>query len=156
MRKFLIAATIVIPFAAFANQPPPRQDGGQVQGNVALTASGSLAGVQSQQGTMAGSMVRGDGVVTNGAIAGSYTTIDTTGSAQAGKGFAGTETRATQLNVGGVITGGSANAGKGRGNTATGTASGMQNSSAVGGSVAAAADLNGSLKMQQPTRPSRR
>jgi hypothetical protein len=95
-------------------------------------------------------MVRGDGVVINGAVAGNYTAVDTTGSAKAGQGYAKTETKATQLNVGGVITGGFANEGNGRGNTATGMAGGMQSSQATGGSVAAAADLGGFVKAEQP------
>jgi hypothetical protein len=148
MRKFLIAATILVPFAAFAGQ-----DNGKVAGNLALTASGSLAGVQSQQGTMAGSMVGGNGAVINGAVAGNYTSIDTSGTAHAGQGTAKTETKATQLNVGGAITGGYAEKGWGFGNTAGGTASAMQGSQAVGGSAAVAADLGGFVQTPKPNHP---
>jgi hypothetical protein len=146
MRKFLIAATILVPFAAFAGQ-----DHGMIAGNLALTASGSLAGVQSQQGTMAGSMVGGNGAVINGAVAGNYTSIDTTGAAKAGLGYAKTETKATQLNVGGVITGG---AGKAFLGTAGGAAGGAQSSQAVGGSAAVAGDAGGFVLLpQQGPRP---
>jgi len=145
MRKFLIAATILLPFAAFAGQ-----DGAKVAGNVALTTSGSLAGAQSQQGTMAGSMVGGSGVVINGAVAGNYTSIDTTGAAHAGRGYANTEAKTTQLNLGGAITGGYADTGRGFGNKATGTAGATQSSQAIGGSAAVAADLGGAVKVQTP------
>jgi hypothetical protein len=148
VRKYLFAATILVPFAAFADQP--RHDGGQIAGNVALSASGSLAGVNSRQGTMANSMVSGNGSVINGAVAGNYTAINTTGGAQAGPKGSFTSANTTQLNVGGTITGGAANEGRGFGNKATGSSGATQSSQVVGGSAAAAANLGGFVKLDQP------
>ena len=58
MRKFLLAATILAPFAlapAFAEMPRTQAVSADV--NLAKTAAGSTAGVASEQGTMAGAKV---------------------------------------------------------------------------------------------------
>lgn len=154
MRMILLAATVLMPFAAFADQGP--NQAGQISGNAALTASGSLSGVSGSQGTTAGSVVRGNGAVINGAISGNYTDMATSGSARAGQGFAKTQTQATQTNIGGTITGGLAQQTKGSGNTARGNAGGSQNSQATGGSAAVAVDLGGSIRgNQQNNHPGR-
>jgi len=126
MRKLLFAGVFaLVPFAAFA---------GDIPAGFAITAAHSGAGVESTQGTVAGSMVRGDGLVTNGAAAGNYTTVQTTGAAKAGHDGAKTKVTATQLNLGGALTAGFADIG--RGGLATGMAGANQQSSATGGSTA--------------------
>jgi hypothetical protein len=148
MRKFLLAGVIALaPFAAFAAGP----QGAQIAGNVALTTSGSVAGVQSQQGTLSSAVVQGNGAVITGTVAGNYTSIDTSGSAKAGLGYAKTDAKTTQVNIGGTISGGVAT--QGRHGTADGTTSGNQSSQTVGGSAAVAADLGGFAKVQQPKHP---
>jgi hypothetical protein len=149
MRTILLAATLLFPLAAFADQGP--NHAGQISGNAALAASGSLAGVSSTQGTAANSMVGGNGSVITGGISGNYTDMTTSGSARAGQGTAKTATTATQTNIGGTITGGVADTPKGAGNTAKGAASGSQSSQAVGGSAAVAADLGGYVKSSPQT-----
>lgn len=149
MKKFLLAGVIALaPFVAFAAQD--HQNGGAIAGNLALTGSLSAAGVESTQGTMAGAMVKGDGAVVVGTVSGNYTSIDTTGKARAGLGYANTETKTTQTNIGGTVSGGFANEGRGFGNVATGTTGGAQQSAAAGGSIAGAADLGGFIKVEQP------
>jgi hypothetical protein len=94
--------------------------------------------VSSTQGTSAASNVAGNGFVVNGAVSGNYTDATTKGAVNVGKNAAKTNATATQVNVGGTITGGYA-----RGN-ASGTESGAQNSQALGGSAAVGANLTGS------------
>jgi len=74
VRNFLMAATLVVPFAvapAFADMPRNLIAAGDV--NLAKTAAGSSAGVASQQGTVAGTRVGGNGAVLTGAVSGNYT-----------------------------------------------------------------------------------
>ena len=131
MRTMLLAGVIaLVPFVAFARAPQ--------QGSLGLAAAGSLAGVSSTQSTSAASKVAGNGFVVNGAVSGNYTDVTTKGAVNVGKNAAKTNVTATQVNVGGTITGGYA-----RGN-AGGTESGAQNSQALGGSAAVGANLTGS------------
>jgi len=153
MKKFLLAGVIALaPFAAFADQG---QDAAKLAGNLALTGSVSAAGVESTQGTMSGAMLRGDGAVIVGTVAGNYTSMQTSGRATAGLGTATTQTKASQVNIGGTVSAGLSNEGNGRGNTATGVTGGTQQSAAAGGSIAVGADLGGFIKAEQPkpTRP---
>jgi hypothetical protein len=126
MRKLLFASVFALaPFAAFA---------GDIPAGFAVTAAHSAGGVGSTQGTVAGSMVRGDGLVINGAVAGNYTSVQTTGAAKAGPDGSKTKVTATQLNIGGAVTAGFADTG--RGGLATGMAGANQQSAATGGSTA--------------------
>lgn len=147
MRKFLLAATMLaLPLAAFAGQPNGLIAAGDL--NLALTGAASTAGVQSTQGTKAQSNVAGNGAVIVGAVSGNYTSVETTALGKAGPAGSYTDTTATQVNVGGTVTGGLAinQTGNQRGKTptqgATGTASGSQNSQASGGAMAGAANAN--------------
>lgn len=131
MRKLLLAGVFVlVPFVAFARNDIP----------AGIAASGSLAGVQSTQGTAAGAQVT-NGIVVTGAIAGNYTDMQTNGMAKAGDGKATTATNAKQVNVGGTITGGYADPEGRHGTGASGNASAVQNSQALGGSAAVAVSL---------------
>jgi hypothetical protein len=152
VRKFLLAATILAPFAvapAFADMPANLTAAGDI--NLAKTAAGSTAGVASQQGTMAASKVGGNGAVLTGAVSGNYTQVNTAAGATAGPKGSYTNTTAQQVNIGGTVTGGVANSAK-RGNGATGAASGGQSSQATGGAAATAANTNlgGFIAVQQP------
>jgi hypothetical protein len=138
MRKYLLASVIALaPFAAFAAQP--QIIAGDV--NLAQTAAGSTAGVSSQQGTMAGAKVGGNGAVVVGAVSGNYTQVNTAAGATAGPKGSFTNTTAQQVNVGGTIAGGLADNGK-HSNGATGIAGGGQSSQATGGSTASASNVN--------------
>jgi hypothetical protein len=135
MRTILLAGVIALaPFVAFAHGPQ------QAQGKLTFTGAGSLAGVQSTQGTSAASNVAGNGFVVNGAVSGNYTDVTTKGAANLGKNAAKTNAAATQVNIGGTVTGGFA-----KGN-ANGTEAGWQNSQALGGSAALGGNLAGSVK----------
>jgi len=101
MRTILLAGVIALaPFVAFAHGPQ------QAQGKLTFTGAGSLAGVQSTQGTSAASNVAGNGFVVNGAVSGNYTDVTTKGAANLGKNAAKTNAAATQVNIGGTVTGG--------------------------------------------------
>jgi hypothetical protein len=152
VRKFLLAATILAPFAvapAFADMPANLTAAGDI--NLAKTAAGSTAGVASQQGTMAASKVGGNGAVLTGAVSGNYTQMNTAAGATAGPKGSFTNTTAQQVNIGGTVTGGIADNGK-HGNGATGMAGGGQSSQATGGAAATAANTNlgGFIAVQQP------
>jgi hypothetical protein len=152
MRKFLLAATILAPFAvapAFAEMPQTVTIAGDV--NLAKTAAGSNAGVSSQQGTMAGAKVGGNGAVITGAVSGNYTQVQTAAGATAGPKGSFTNTNAQQVNVGGTVAGGLADNGKHR-NGASGMASGGQTSQATGGATAGASNTNlgATIKVEQP------
>jgi hypothetical protein len=150
MRKFLLAATILAPFA-FA--PAFGQTiAGDV--NLAKTAAGSTAGVASEQGTMAGAKVGGNGAVVTGAVSGNYTQVQTAAGATAGPKGSFTNTTAQQINIGGTVAGGLADNSK-HSNAATGIAGGQQTSQATGGSAATAsnANLGGMIKVEQPKHP---
>jgi hypothetical protein len=152
MRRFLLAATILLPFAvapAFAEMQQPMTAAGDI--NIGKTAAGSSAGVSSQQGTMAGAKVAGNGAVIVGAVSGNYTSVQTGAGATAGPKGSFTNTNAQQTNIGGTVTGGlgsSANHNSG----ASGKASGDQNSQASGDASATASNTNlgGFVKVQQP------
>lgn len=147
MRKFLLAATILAPFA-FA--PAFGQTiAGDV--NLAKTAAGSTAGVASEQGTMAGAKVGGNGAVVTGAVSGNYTQVQTAAGATAGPKGSFTNTNAQQVNVGGTVAGGLADNGK-HSNGASGMASGGQTSQATGGATAGASNTNlgATIKVEQP------
>ncbi len=152
MRKFLLAATILAPFAmapAFAEMPQAMTAAGDV--NLAKTAAGSTAGVASEQGTMAGAKVGGNGAVIVGAVSGNYTQVQTSAGATAGPKGSFTNTTAQQVNIGGTVAGGLADNGK-HSNGATGIAGGQQTSQATGGAAATAsnANLGGIIKVEQP------
>jgi hypothetical protein len=119
--------------------------------NVAKTAAGSTAGVSSQQGTVAGSKVGGNGAVLVGAVSGNYTQVNTAAGATAGPKGSYTNTTAQQLNIGGTVAGGIADNGK-HGNGATGVSGGAQSSQATGGSAATATNTNlgGFITVSQP------
>jgi hypothetical protein len=155
VRNFLMAATLVVPFAvapAFADMPRNLIAAGDV--NLAKTAAGSSAGVASQQGTVAGTRVGGNGAVLTGAVSGNYTQVNTAAGATAGPKGSFTNTTAQQVNIGGTVAGGIADTGK-HGSGATGIAGGAQTSQATGGSVATASNTNlgGFLSVQQPKSP---
>jgi hypothetical protein len=161
MRKFLLAATMLIPFAAFAGGTDLSIAG---DGNLATTSAGLSAGVQSTQGTHAQANVSGNGGVIVGAVSGNYTSVATTALGKAGPAGSYTDTTATQTNVGGTVASGLAvnknrsstpialTAGRGQANGASGSASGGQNSQASGGSSATAANTNlgGSMSLNLP------
>ncbi|MDR3536095.1 MAG: hypothetical protein P4L71_06310 [Acetobacteraceae bacterium] len=145
MRKFLFAATMLVPFAAFAGSPAPTLGiAGDV--NLATTSAGSTAGVQSTQGTQAQAKAAGTGGVIVGAVSGNYTSVETTAAGRASPAGSYTDTTATQTNVGGTVTAGLAINKSGRGpiqaNGASGSASGGQNSQASGQSAATASNTN--------------
>lgn len=158
MRKFLLAATILAPFAI----GPAYAAGGTLSGDlkVTTTAAGSTASVASDQGTHAQVMAGRTGGVVVGAVSGNYTSVDTSALGKAGGGTSYTNTTATQTNVGGTLAGGLAiNAGRSgpfstassiSSNGATGTAGGGQNSQAGGSSAANASTTNisGVIKLQ--------
>jgi hypothetical protein len=152
MRKFLLAATILVPFAmapAFAEMPHAMTAAGDV--NVAKTTAGSSASVGSEQNTMAGGKAGGNGAVIVGAVSGNYSAVETGAGATAGPKGSFTNTSAQQVNIGGTAAGGLGDNAN-HSNGATGKASGAQNSQANGGSSANAANTNvgASVKVQQP------
>ena len=75
MRKFLLAATIMVPFAAFAGGADLSIAG---DGNLAKTTAASTAGVQSTQGNHAEANVGGNGGIVAGAVSGNYPSVATT------------------------------------------------------------------------------
>jgi hypothetical protein len=157
MRKFLLCATMMVPFAAFAGG-----SGLSVAGdvNIAKTSAGSTAGVASIQGTQAQIKAGGAGGVVVGAVSGNYTGVGTTALGKAGPAGSYTDTTATQTNVGGTVSGGLAiGKSSGRMPAAGGSASGGQSSMASGGSAATASDTNigGFVKVELPRQghPSR-
>lgn len=161
MRKFLLAATIMVPFAAFAGGADLSIAG---DGNLAKTTAASTAGVQSTQGNHAEANVGGNGGIVAGAVSGNYTSVATTALGKAGPAGSYTDTTATQTNVGGTVAAGLATnqtghrtpmaltAGRGQANGGSGSASGGQNSQASGGSSATAANTNlgGSVSLNLP------
>lgn len=167
MRKFLLAATILAPFAiapAFAGS-----DALSIAGdlNLAKTSAGSTAAVGSMQGTNAQAKAAGNGGVIVGAVSGNYTSVETTALGKAGPMGSYTDTTATQANVGGTVAAGLALNKGGRpmggptadlftvtSNGASGSAGGGQSSTAMGGSAATATNTNlgGFIKVEQPHR----
>jgi fibronectin-binding autotransporter adhesin len=152
MRKFLLAATMMVPFAAFAGGSA-LSIAGDV--NLAKTSAGSTAGVQSTQGTQAQIKAGGSGGVVVGAVSGNYTAVDTSALGKAGPAGSYTDTTATQTNVGGTVAGGPAlnkngqgtgpislTSGHGQATGASGSAGGGQSSQASGGSAAMASNTN--------------
>jgi hypothetical protein len=151
MRTFLLAATMLVPFAAFAGGSDLSIVGDR---NVAQTTAGSTAGVQSTQGTRAQTNATGNGGVVVGAVSGNYTSVATTALGKAGPSGSYTDTTATQTNIGGTAAAGLAinpggqskpivlTNGHGQASGATGSASGGQNSQAMGSSGATAANTN--------------
>jgi hypothetical protein len=151
-RKFLLAATILAPFAvapAFAEMPRDITVAGDV--NLAKTAAGSTAGIASERGTMAGAKVGGNGAVITGAVSGNYTQVNTAAGATAGPKGSFTNATVQQVNIGGTVAGGLAENGK-HSNGASGMAGGQQTSQAKGGAAATAsnANLGGFIKVEQP------
>jgi hypothetical protein len=152
MRTFLLTATILATFAAapaFAEMAQAVTAAGDV--NLAKTAASSNAGVSSQQGTMAGAKVGGNGAVTVGAVSGNYTQMNTAAGATAGPKGSFTNTNAQQVNIGGTVSGGTADNAK-HTNGASGMAGGGQSSQASGGAAASASNTNlgGIIKVEQP------
>jgi hypothetical protein len=151
MRTFLLAATMLIPFAAFAGGADLSIVGDR---NLAATKAGSTAGVQGTQGTRAQTNATGNGAVVVGAVSGNYTSVATTALGKAGPGGSYTDTTATQTNIGNTAATGLAinkdgkkmpiamTNGRGQANGATGSASGGQNSQAAGSSGATASNTN--------------
>lgn len=150
MRTFLLAATMLVPFTAFAGGSGMSAAGDL---NVAKTAAGSTAGVQSSQGTHAQATAAGNGGIVVGAISGNYTAVDTTAAGRAGPGGSFTQTTATQTNIGGTAAAGYAinktgrapialTAGRGQASGASGIAGGGQDSQAAGSSTASASNAN--------------
>jgi hypothetical protein len=152
MRKFLLAATILAPFAlapAFAEMPRSPTVAADV--NLAKTSASSNAGVSSGQGTTAGAKVGGNGAVITGAVSGNYTQMNTAAGATAGPKGSFTNTNAQQVNIGGTVSGGLAVNGQ-YSNGASGKAGGGQSSQATGGASATASNTNlgGTIKVEQP------
>jgi hypothetical protein len=160
MRKFLLAATMMVPFAAFAGSSDLSVVG---NANLATTSAGSTAGVQSSQGTQAKANAAGNGGVIVGAVSGNYTSVETTALGKASPAGSYTDTTATQTNLGGTAAAEVAinkgrtspivlSNGSGQANGASGSASGGQNSQASGDSSAHAANTNvsGFLKIDAP------
>jgi hypothetical protein len=150
MRKFLLAATILAPFVvapAFAGGGP---EGGAIAGNLTGTVSISAGGVQASQGTQAGAMTVGNGASYQSATAGNFATINTNGYAKAGPGIAMTGTNTTQAQGGGTTVVSNTRTGWGFGNMAGGGATAGQTSTVLGGSAAAAGNVNGFVGMTRP------
>ncbi len=149
MRKFLLAATMMVPLAAFANSSTSTIGiAGDV--NLATTSAGSTAGVQSTQGTQAQVKLGGTGAVTVGTVSGNYTSVQTTAAGRASPAGSYTNTTATQTNVGGTNSSGIV---INKGFPATsGSSSGGQSSQATGGSTASASNTNlgGSVIVRLP------
>ncbi len=166
MRKFLLAATLLAPFAV----APAFAGGGMLGGiaagdvNIGMTSAGSSAGVSSVQGTKARANVAGKGGVIVGAVSGNTTSVQTTAQGTAGPKGSYTNTTATQSNIGGTVTGGlgltkwpvlsdrSLMRRPRRRKGASGSASGGQTSQATGNADAKAANVNigGFVTMQAP------
>lgn len=145
MRKFLLAATIIAPFAiapAFAG------DGGVVAGNLSGAASISVAGVQAGQSTSAGSMTVGNASSFQSAKAGNSAMIETTGMAKASPLGVVTATQTAERQDGYTTTISNTKEGWGRGNLAAGGAVAKQGSQLFGGSLAAGANLNGFIAVE--------
>jgi hypothetical protein len=148
MRKLLLAATMLVPFAAFAGGSDLSVAGDV---NLARSTAGSTAGVQSSQGTHAQITAGGTGGVIVGAIAGNSTTVGTTALGKAGPAGSYTNTTATQTNLGGTVAAGAVigkggpialNDGHGSSGGASFSAGGGQGSQASGGSSATASNMN--------------
>jgi hypothetical protein len=167
MRKFLLAATILAPFAVAPAFAGGGSGGGMISGdgNLATTSAGSSATVGSVQGTAAQAKAAGNGGVIVGAVSANHTSVATTAAGQAGPQGSATRTTATQANVGGTVAAGLAvNKDGGRdagpkastasvqGNGASGSAGGGQTSMARGGAAATAANMNlgGFVKVEPP------
>jgi hypothetical protein len=147
MRKLLLASVFaLVPFAAFAGQP----QGGAIAGNLTGTASISAGGVAAGQSTQAGAMTAGNGFSMQSATAGNAATIDTNGYAKAGPGYAKTGSNTTEMQGGGTTVVSKSTEGWGRGNMAGGGATANQGSTVIGGSAAAAGNLNGFVAVQPP------
>jgi hypothetical protein len=132
MKKLLLASAFaLVPIIAFAG------GGGAISGNLSGAASMSASGIAANQGTAASVNTKGNGLAVEGAVAGNYATITSTGAAKAGKAGVTTGASTTEAQVGGVIAGG-VSFGK-----AGGGASGNQSTTVLGGSTAAAGNLNG-------------
>jgi hypothetical protein len=151
MRKFLLAAAVLAPFAlasAFAEMPRNQTIAGDV--NLARTSAGSTAGVASGQNTAAGVKAAGNGGVVTGAVSGNYTQVNTAAGATAGPKGSFTNATAQQINVGGTVAGGLAGNANQHGG-ASGMAGGGQTSQATGGAAASASNTNlGGIAMLKP------
>lgn len=133
MRKLILLATVLAPFAAgsaFAGSSITAGDANSSKTSASSGAElGSVQGTYSQSTAMHGSTI-------GGAVSGNYTTINTSANAQIAKGNPSTTTGGTQLNVGGTISGGTAN---GKSSTVSG---GTQSSTDYGFSTASASNQN--------------
>jgi hypothetical protein len=85
MRKFLLAATILAPFAVAPAFAGGGSGGGMISGdgNLATTSAGSSATVGSVQGTAAQAKAAGNGGVIVGAVSANHTSVATTAAGQA-------------------------------------------------------------------------
>ena len=80
MKKLLLASAFaLVPIIAFAG------GGGAISGNLSGAASMSASGIAANQGTAASVNTKGNGLAVEGAVAGNYATITSTGAAKAGK-----------------------------------------------------------------------
>jgi hypothetical protein len=144
MRKLLLVATMMIPFAVSAKVPAPAAAIGDL--SLSQTSAGSTAGVGSAQGTQANTKVSGNGAVVLGTVSGNYTSVQTTAAGRAGLGGSATQTGAQQINAGGTVSSGlAANTGSTIGRPASapsGSTGGGQSSQASGASTATASTAN--------------
>jgi hypothetical protein len=146
MRKFLLAATILAPFAiapAFADN-----NGGVVAGNLSGAASISVAGIQAGQSTSAGSMTVGNASSFQSARAGNSAMIETSGMAKASPLGVVTATQTAERQDGYSTTISNTKESWGFGNKAAGGATANQGSQLLGGSLAAGANLNGFVAVE--------
>jgi hypothetical protein len=142
MRKFLLAATILVPITvtpAFAGMQGAQTTAADA--NRAKTTAGSDASVSGQQETMAGAKIGGNGAVMVGAVSGNYTSVETGAGATAGPKGSFTNTNAKQTNIGGTVAGG-LGSGANRSSGAFGKAGGDQTSQASGDASATASNRN--------------
>lgn len=133
MRKLILLATVLAPFAAGSAFAGSSIVAGDANSSKTAASSGvqlgSVQGTYSQSTAMHGSTI-------GGAVSGNYTTINTAANASLNKGNPSTSTSGTQLNVGGTISGGTAN---GQSKTVSG---GSQSSTNYGFSTASASNAN--------------
>jgi len=143
MKKLLLASAFALmPFVAFAGG----DQGGMIAGNITGTASISVGGLAASQGTQAGAVTAGNGGALESATAGNGAAIDTNGYAKAGPGYAKTGSNTTEMQGGNTTVVEKTGAFWG---VAAGGADAKQGSTVVGGSGAAAGNLNGFVAVQQ-------
>ncbi len=107
MRKFLLAATILAPFAVAPAFAGGGSGGGMISGDsdLATTSAGSSARLAASK-VPRPAKAAGNGGVIVGAVSGNHTSVATTAAGQAGPQGSATQTTATQANVGGTVAAG--------------------------------------------------